>query len=306
MVLFFLISGFVIPFSLKGDKAIRRFAISRLFRLYPAYWLTIVILAAVTLLLYGRAYPLAQIAANLTMAPSLFGQNYISGVFWTLFIELAFYFACAALFALRQLRNGEVILLVGLGCIGAPIAGIAARTVGIPAPVLYLGAHLSFLFAGYLIRMAVLDEHPRAKLYAAILTGCALAAMPLLAAQPDHQFTISTPAGVTLAGAAAVATFVFVNLRCPEPGQALIWLGTISYSIYLLHLPVGELVRSAIAPKGMAGAAAFMLLAIALTCPVIAGLQTGGSAGDRDGTSLYTRATGGAGCGNRALINLRS
>lgn len=41
VVLFFLISGFVVPFSIKGNKPLRRFAISRFFRLYPALWLAL-------------------------------------------------------------------------------------------------------------------------------------------------------------------------------------------------------------------------------------------------------------------------
>src|SRR6218665_2704395 len=43
VVLFFAISGFVIPSSLSGNKADKcwRFVIKRLFRLYPLYWLSI-------------------------------------------------------------------------------------------------------------------------------------------------------------------------------------------------------------------------------------------------------------------------
>lgn len=37
VVTFFCISGFVIPFSFSGEKPLRTFALSRFFRLYPAY-----------------------------------------------------------------------------------------------------------------------------------------------------------------------------------------------------------------------------------------------------------------------------
>ena len=41
VALFFLISGFVVPFSIHGEGPLRHFAISRLFRLYPALWLAL-------------------------------------------------------------------------------------------------------------------------------------------------------------------------------------------------------------------------------------------------------------------------
>lgn len=47
VVLFFLISGFVVPFSIRGARPLQRFAISRFFRLYPALWLAVLTLAAI-------------------------------------------------------------------------------------------------------------------------------------------------------------------------------------------------------------------------------------------------------------------
>ncbi len=43
VIMFFAVSGFVIPYSFdaKSRTPVRDFAISRLFRLYPAYWLSI-------------------------------------------------------------------------------------------------------------------------------------------------------------------------------------------------------------------------------------------------------------------------
>ena len=43
VVMFFAVSGFVVPYSLDGRSPtpVRDFAISRFFRLYPVYWLSI-------------------------------------------------------------------------------------------------------------------------------------------------------------------------------------------------------------------------------------------------------------------------
>src|SRR5215210_2024076 len=41
VTLFFLCSGFIIPFSLERQNSLASFWISRIFRLYPLYWFTI-------------------------------------------------------------------------------------------------------------------------------------------------------------------------------------------------------------------------------------------------------------------------
>lgn len=273
VILFFLISGFVIPYSLKGDRPLETFAVSRLFRLYPAYWLSM----AATMVVAGglglAAYTPLQVAANVTMVPGLLKQEYISGVYWTLFVELVFYVACAMLFALRLLHNAELILLIGLGCTAVPLAGIAARACGIGAPIVYLTAHLAFLFAGYLMRLAVLDGFLRAGRYAAAVILFGLLAMPILAAQPDHKFTVATPLGVTLAGITGVLTFVLVNRRPFQPSAALVWSGAISYSVYLFHTPVTQLVRAVLPAQGAGAMAALFVLTVAGTI-ALASLST--------------------------------
>ena len=41
VVLFFLISGFIIPNSLKPGSSLGRFFVSRMFRLYPVFWVVL-------------------------------------------------------------------------------------------------------------------------------------------------------------------------------------------------------------------------------------------------------------------------
>jgi peptidoglycan/LPS O-acetylase OafA/YrhL len=260
VALFFLISGFVIPFSLKGDHAVRRFAISRFFRLYPAYWLSMLAIILVTYLTRPENFTTFQLIANLTMAPGLLRQDYISGVYWTLFVELLFYAMVVALFAVRLLRNDLAIFAVGIGIVAVPLIGIALRSYGYDAKVFYMGGHISFLFAGYLLRMAFLKESRNAKYYAAILLTAILALMPLLAMQPGSRFTVSSPSGVFLAGLAATLTFVAANYWRPIPGKILIFLGSASYSIYLFHIPIGMALLSMLSPAGYGGAVYFALL----------------------------------------------
>ncbi|MFF2578552.1 acyltransferase family protein [Streptomyces goshikiensis] len=91
--LFFLISGFVICMSCWG-RSVKDFAISRVIRLYPAYWFAVLLTAGVMLWAHGMAqtgYTPSKILANLTMLQEPMGAGDIDPVYWTLWTELRFY-----------------------------------------------------------------------------------------------------------------------------------------------------------------------------------------------------------------------
>lgn len=90
--LFFMISGFVIALSAHGRSA-ADFAVGRGVRLYPAFWVAMLFTALVTAL-WGAPelrVTVIEVIANLTMAPNVFDQPLVDGVYWTLLNELIFY-----------------------------------------------------------------------------------------------------------------------------------------------------------------------------------------------------------------------
>jgi len=90
--LFFIISGFVIPLSIENGS-VRKFIISRITRLYPAYWFC-VIFTFLVILFWGNPFYSAtvhQLIANLTMVQKYLGVEDIDGVYWSLLVELKFY-----------------------------------------------------------------------------------------------------------------------------------------------------------------------------------------------------------------------
>ncbi|WP_051712380.1 acyltransferase family protein [Spirillospora albida] len=88
--LFFLISGFVILMSVWG-RTMAEFTVSRIVRLYPAYWVAVLMIGAIYLLTgEGRGRP-DRIIPNLTMFQQGMGVRNVSGVFWTLWAEMHFY-----------------------------------------------------------------------------------------------------------------------------------------------------------------------------------------------------------------------
>ncbi|MFD7458378.1 MULTISPECIES: acyltransferase family protein [unclassified Streptomyces] len=90
--IFFVISGFVICMSCWG-RTPKDFFVSRVIRLYPAYWFGVVFTTAVLVALPGvwERLPLREVLFNLTMLQQGSEVANVDLVYWTLWSELRFY-----------------------------------------------------------------------------------------------------------------------------------------------------------------------------------------------------------------------
>ena len=90
--IFFIISGFVISLSIR-DRSLINFFISRISRLYPIYWIS-VLFTFIVIIFFGAPRYVAdtkQFIANLTMFQNYMGIESMDAVYWTLYIEMKFY-----------------------------------------------------------------------------------------------------------------------------------------------------------------------------------------------------------------------
>ncbi|WP_073949732.1 acyltransferase family protein [Streptomyces kebangsaanensis] len=123
--LFFLISGFVICMSAWG-RTPRDFFVSRVTRLYPMYWIAIVVSACVVYCVdspFGRPHP-RILLANLTMLQTPLGVANLDPVYWTLWPELCFYLTFAAV-VWKGLSYQRVVFFCGLWTVAAVLAPAA-------------------------------------------------------------------------------------------------------------------------------------------------------------------------------------
>ena len=105
VMLFFLVSGYVIPMSLERHGSLRRFWVGRLFRIYPAFLAACALMGA--LIVAGvlrltaplQAESIGGALAHVTMLQDLLGVRGLVRVFWTLSYEMTFYLMVAGLFA---------------------------------------------------------------------------------------------------------------------------------------------------------------------------------------------------------------
>lgn len=271
VVLFFLISGFVVPFSIKGEKPLWRFAISRFFRLYPALWLAI---AALSLLYWyrGNTPTVSTILANMTMAPTLFGKTWLSAIYWTLFIELVFYFLVAGLFAIKLLYDYRAVFMLGLLLVASTTLPMLMRTNDIAnLPVQYIGLHVSFLFSGLLLRFAIIEKRNYAGLCALCLLSLQLIAIFILSdfslARGDG-FVLINGQNIITAYVAAIILFAAAAVTMRPHSTVLAATGKISYSIYLFHWLVCSIIYSYLPLTGEWHSLAIMALCIGATLVV--------------------------------------
>lgn len=239
VVVFFAISGFVIPFSLLQDKQhpIRTFLISRFFRLYPVYWLSIPIGIIFYWYLEGKQISIATILINTTMMQQFFFHENIMGLYWTLQIELIFYVLCIALFKIKALNNLEVLYKISLAFLVLSFIAAALRyyfTFRFPV-ALFLA--LAFMFWGTVWRDYLFNKNPDSKRKGIKIVFAMLFLIPLislLAYNKDMGFN-ETWYRYTISYYLAIITLLLLTLKYKITNPLFVWLGQISFSLYLFH-----------------------------------------------------------------------
>ncbi len=241
VLVFFLISGFLIPSSLKGERVegLRKFAIRRFFRLYPLYWVSIPLSLVTMWWLYDRQADWQTLVFNLTMIQHKLGYQDISGLYWTLKIELYFYLICALLFALKLLDRervilGAVLLIIPVHLLLKIGGGKSINLMTIPAHDV---AFISMMFLGAAIRRLVdgrLSSPGRIILGALCLLVCLGIPAALLYHSVVFEATSARVLKLLLPYPIALGIFLLFVLRGLS-WRPLSWLGEISYSLYLMH-----------------------------------------------------------------------
>jgi peptidoglycan/LPS O-acetylase OafA/YrhL len=228
--IFFVISGTVIPLSLTGRRYTvakwPRFMLKRLIRLQPAYLVSIAL--CIALLEISQRVPgfkgvgghvtLAQLAAHLAYAIPFTHMQWVNPVYWTLTYEVIFYIVLGVVFTPLFSRH---------------IVYTAIFTAMVLVLMRLVGGHwdyrpTEFFLGGALMRWYVGTDRP---LVTAISVAASFAVVGLLS-------------GVAELIAIVIATAGIVLLRDRRFPLWLMLFGDISYSLYLIHIPIGSRVMN--------------------------------------------------------------
>ncbi|HEY2037669.1 MAG TPA: acyltransferase [Steroidobacteraceae bacterium] len=258
---FFCISGFVIFMTLDRTRRPMDFVVSRGSRLWPAYIVAIAITFLVVHIfgLAGRQTTVVQALVNLSMLHELVHVPDVDAVYWSLQVELIFYCWMLLAYLSGALRHIRTVLCVALL---APVVYFLSRRL--------LGHEPSYL-AGTLLLVAYL---PYFTIGIAAYNLRAGRGSPykdlLLMVAAVAVIALCGGAGDWLVGALAAGVFCLLaaNRLAPIAQAPLVFLGTISYPLYLLHQNIGyvvirEAMRHGISPNAAIVTAILVCVALA-------------------------------------------
>lgn len=231
---FFVLSGYCLFPGWIRARGCGEFLHRRGGRIFPPYWgslLLVVALAGVVRLLTGvndvaalPRDPLAIVANILLLTYPFTALHTINWVYWTLTALLSFYLVMGiALLLPRRAQLGFIAGVHGFICLVATCCPPA-----IPGPLFFVASWPIF---GAGVALAVLFSHRRTGLV--MLLFSALHALWQLGHNTD-------PAGSVLVASVTLICLALVRNRLlPAALQPLAWIGTISFSLYLVHVPIG-------------------------------------------------------------------
>ena len=251
MHLFFLISGFVIFMTLDRARSASDFMVSRFSRLFPAYWtaLALTVLVVHTIGMPEQRHGLATVAANTTMLQEILGFEDVDGSYWTLQVELFFYAQMLLWFALRQLHRTPWIIA---GWLLLTLAHVLSLRQGwhfsYTSRVLLNLLYIPYFALGILFYRLHAARGSRAGNIALIVASLATIG---LAYEPVYFV-------VGLVCTAVFALFLAGGLHWLRH-RLFLFLGGISYSLYLLHQAIGFAVIHRLERLGVHSLAAITL-----------------------------------------------
>ena len=261
--LFYVLSGFFIGSAVLRPQEWQPVAFikNRLARILPAYYVSMfVVLLLLERSMLDNVQGLVNIAMHLLRMHNLqeWSMFAINGPYWTLGVEFTFYVAMLGLAPLFRSRSGWIILPLMLAVCYTWRAGLMA---GIPAPErFFFGAQLPGALDEFAAGMAValiyqrgwLSRFEQRPLMAGVLlafTGCLLVLVCMthfVSMQTDYWQSwgtvIFSRTLLCVSFAIIISAFLVLarnrTLILVMHYSQLQWLGKVSFSVYLYHVPI--------------------------------------------------------------------
>ena len=267
VILFFLISGYIITHTSLRETW-RQFLTKRALRVFPLLFVALALsLVAIRVNTAMNLGPLPGLQSHSAIAHAsafflvdhFLGIEYTLGPTWTLAIEITFYALVGVAVALTRTPPMRATWAMIAGWVIVSPIILGTPELGHLKPII---VYIPFLFLG---RIAYLWQHRLAEAWSsatAIASTLVLFLLFYTAAFPGQLLIPQVEPIVTYAIAlVAFTTLLFCPLsRVPRPLRIL---GDLSYSIYLLHIPVGMIVINLCIAGGAPFTVAFLTATVA-------------------------------------------
>lgn len=240
--LFFMISGFVILMT-AANGSLRSFVISRLVRLYPAFWAccTITFLVIIAIGAPRFSASLGQYLVNLTMLNGFVGVPSIDGAYWSLFVEIRFYALVAVVLVLGRIHQAQLFIALWLA------ATIALEIMPVSKlRYLLIADYATYFIAGATFYL-IWSKGPSLARFAIVTISWWLAVYQSIKGLGwiESHFNTTMDAYIV---AAIVTSFFAVMLLVALKRSGWIgrsrWMlaGVLTYPLYLLHQNIGYVI----------------------------------------------------------------
>ncbi|WP_426671930.1 acyltransferase family protein [Mucilaginibacter sp. McL0603] len=223
---FFIISGFCIRIAQKHVKTPNEFIIKRLFRIFPPYWMSLAIVitcAMIIKVITGyNSTPLPKNISGIAATLFLYTEPVshfatVNWVYWTLPYELSFYF----IIGLSIFASKRFVLVLPL----------VLTSIAILLPIqkenfLFFFNELPSFLLGY--SLCILIHKDENKWLNALLFLLSVAGLILKHLSFEYLLTCFL-----------TVTLIYINSKKTLKENTFSRMGDFSYSIYLLHVPLG-------------------------------------------------------------------
>ncbi|WP_433891955.1 acyltransferase family protein [Streptomyces sp. CA-111067] len=239
--IFFIISGFVISLSGWG-RSLKDFTISRVTRLYPAYWAAIILVTAVFAAAGYKTVSQTDFVTNFTMLQMPAGADRVLGVCWTLWAEMRFYLLFALFVVWPGATKQRVLVFCALWTAGALYAGSSKQAF---LELVLMPNYAPFFVGGmglYLVYRFGHDAMSWGVVLVGFLLGQRYAVQDLVAPAKMHVFHHRSPTiviAIVALGFIAVAAVTLVPWISRINWGWLTTAGALTYPFYLVHEHLG-------------------------------------------------------------------
>jgi len=242
--LFFIISGYVILMSAQS-ATVKSFLASRISRLYPAYWVAVTLTTLTVLFVQVNPFSVAwpQYLVNMTMLQGFFGVEAVDGAYWSLHVELKFYFLIGAVLIFNKMTAIDKII-IGWLLLSVLALFIPEHTSwGDIFKSIFITEWSSYFIAGMMFYLIKADGFSLSKIIMLISSLC-LSIYLALIKMGEYQNHFLTPYSKEVLIAIIVLFYlVFFLFNSGRPGflnkEIFERLGALTYPLYLIHQMVG-------------------------------------------------------------------
>ncbi|MBM0224956.1 acyltransferase [Micromonospora sicca] len=231
--LFFVISGFVICMSAWG-RSLGDFFVSRVVRLYPAYWFAVLVATGVLVAVpRGVDLKVRDVLGNLTMMQEFLGIRHLDLSYWTLTVEMTFYILFAVIVTRGLTYRGVVAF-----CAIWTVASLIVPKFGNQGFTNVVAAGYSSYFIAGIALYLTYRFGPNLLLWSIVGLSwlIAITRLPSLAQARDVSFV---PTAVIVTGFFLVMAAVALNLFSWVRWRWVATAGALTYPLYLIHQTVG-------------------------------------------------------------------